>query len=94
MERQDIVRKVVTTITAVLGETNVDENLVLTENTQLFHTGLEFSSIDGVVLVVKLEQLFDIQWPAELLNFDDLLTIGEVSNIIEKCLFQKEVTTK
>ena len=95
MERQEVVQKVRKAIKTVLGETEVDTHLSLREETNIFQTGLEFSSLDGVMLIVELERIFDIQWPDDLLNFDDLLTIGEVSDIIEECLLhKKEVTTE
>ena len=70
---------------------NADANFIFSEDVQLFQTGLEFSSIDGVMLVVELEEIFDIQWPDELLTFDDILTIGQVVDVINNCLNEKKV---
>ena len=85
-----IVDKVIMIIKAVLGETNIKDSFVFSEDVMLFQTGLEFSSIDGVMMVVKLEQEFGVEWPDELLTFNDVLTIGKVSDVMEKILAEKE----
>ena len=43
------------------------------------------------MLVVELEEIFDIQWPDELLTFGDILTIGQVIDVINDCLNEKKV---
>ncbi len=91
MERNEIFKKVIETIKKILGTSNADANFIFSEDVQLFQTGLEFSSIDGVMLVVELEEIFDIQWPDELLTFDDILTIGQVVDVINNCLNEKKV---
>lgn len=91
MERNEIIQKVVEAIKKVLGASNVNANFAFSEDVQLFQTGLEFSSIDGVMLVVELEKIFGIQWPDELLTFNDILTIGQVIDIIDHCLKEKKV---
>ena len=91
MERNEIFKKVIEAIKKILGTSNADANFIFSEDIQLFQTGLEFSSIDGVMLVVELEEIFDIQWPDELLTFDDILTIGQVIDVINDCLNEKKV---
>lgn len=91
MERNEIFQKVIEAIKKILDNSNADANFVFSENVQLFQTGLEFSSIDGVMLVVELEEIFDVQWPDELLAFDGILTIGQVINVINHCLNEKKV---
>ena len=91
MERNEIFKKVIEAIKKILGTSNADANFIFYEDIQLFQTGLEFSSIDGIMLVVELEEIFDIQWPDELLTFDDILTIGQVIDVINDCLNEKKV---
>ena len=91
MERNEIFKKVIDAIKKILGTSNADANFIFSEDIQLFQTGLEFSSIDGVMLVVELEEIFDIQWPDELLTFDDILTIGQVIDVINDCINEKKV---
>ena len=91
MERNEIFKKVIDAIKKILGTSNADANFIFSEDIQLFQTGLEFSSIDGVMLVVELEEIFDIQWPDELLTFGDILTIGQVIDVINDCLNEKKV---
>lgn len=91
MERNEIIQKVVEAIKKVLGASNVNANFAFSEDVQLFQTGLEFSSIDVVMLVVELEEIFGVQWPDELLTFNDILTIGQVINIIDHCLKEEKV---
>lgn len=83
-------QRTVLAIKSVLGQSNVDEDFVFTEDINLFQTGLDLSSIDGVLLAVKMEELFGIKWPNEYLAFDDTLTIGQVLDIITQCLVQNE----
>lgn len=91
MERNEIIQKVIEAIKKVLGASNVNANFAFSEDVQLFQTGLEFSSIDVVMLVVELEEIFGVQWPDELLTFNDILTIGQVINIIDHCLKEEKV---
>lgn len=91
MERNEIIQKVVEAIKKVLGASNVNANFAFSEDVQLFQTGLEFSSIDVVMLVVELEEIFGVQWPDELLTFNDILTIGQVIDIIDHCLKEEKV---
>lgn len=88
MERNEIIQKVILAIKSVLGESEIDDNFIFSEDVKLFQTGLEFSSIDGVRLVVKLEEIFGVRWPDELLAFEELMTIGQVSDIIAQCIMQ------
>lgn len=91
MERNEIIQKVIEAIKKVLGASNVNANFAFSEDVQLFQTGLEFSSIDVVMLVVELEEIFGVQWPDELLTFNDILTIGQVIDIIDHCLKEEKV---
>lgn len=91
MERNEIIQKVVEAIKKVLDASNVNANFAFSEDVQLFQTGLEFSSIDVVMLVVELEEIFGVQWPDELLTFNDILTIGQVIDIIDHCLKEEKV---
>lgn len=88
MKRKEIRNKVIYAIQSVLGENYQDEINNICDDTKLFQTGLEFSSLDGVLLIVKIEEIFNIKWPDELLAFDDILTVGEVVDTISKCIEQ------
>lgn len=55
----------------------------LTEQTKLFQAGLNLSSLDGVLLIVQIEEEFKIYWPDEYLAFYDTMSIGEIISIIE-----------
>lgn len=90
MEREVILSKINADISAILGKIKDNNSMNFSEDMKLFNTGLEFSSIDGVMLVVRLEETFGISWPDELLSFEDVLTIGQVANVVEKCLSKKE----
>lgn len=91
MERSKILQKVIEAIKKVMGTSNVNANFVFSEDVQLFQAGLNFSSIDGVMLVVELEEKFDVLWPDDLLTFNDILTIGQVVDVIGSCLKEKKV---
>lgn len=91
MDREYIKLSIITAIKSVLGETNVNNEFVFSEDTRLFQTGLEFSSIDGVMLIVSLEEIFDIKWPDEYLSFNDVLSIGEIIDVVEKCILKDKI---
>lgn len=86
MELKMIEEKIIFAIYSIIGE--ADTNVTIDSNTLLFQAGLDFSSLDGVMLIVKIEELFNIKWPDELLNFSDNLSVNQlvecVSNIIKE----------
>lgn len=90
MKHDVIVNNIVEVIKEILGDSSEDNNFILSEDMKLFQAGLGLSSIDGVMLIVKLEERFAIQWPDELLTFKDVLTVGQVADVIGQILEQKE----
>lgn len=84
MDRKGIEAQLVCAIRTVLEDQNAEYDI--TSDTLLFQTGLDFSSLDGVMLIVKIEEVFNIKWPDELLHFDDNLTVFELVVIIESIL--------
>ncbi len=91
MTRNDIIQKIIDIVENFINNDDVNRRLIITEKTDLFKDGLEFSSIDAVMFIVNLEEKFGIFWPDELLSFENSMTIGEVADIVTKCLEQKRV---
>lgn len=84
MDLKDIERKVILAIRSTLGKYGEDVEIDL--GTLLFQTGLDFSSLDAVMLIVKIEEIFDIKWPDEKLNFNDTFAVREVVEIVSEIL--------
>lgn len=91
MERNEAIQKVIDIIKNFIKDGDLDKKLILTEKTNLFQDGLEFSSIDAVMFIVNLEEEFEILWPDELLSFDNSLTIGDVADIVVQCVGKKGI---
>lgn len=86
MKREDMyiyVKKIIQSVINEMNESIFSEGLLLHEN------GLELSSLDVVIIIVKIEDFFDIQWPDEYLAFSNI-TIGEILNIVEECILKKK----
>lgn len=54
----------------------------LTVDTPLFYKGIGLDSVDGVTLLLALEETFQIEIPQELLSQDDFSTIGTLTSFI------------
>ena len=88
MESRNIEEKIIQIIRSIIGKSDI--NTMINANTLLFQAGLDFSSIDGVMLVVKIEEVFHVNWPDELLNFSDILSVRELVEIVSSILKEEE----
>lgn len=86
MQRDDIYEKVVRIILEIVNTEESNQNRILSEDMSLLYNGLGFSSIDYIQFIIKLEMVFNIQWPDEYLSVDGDVTIGEITRIIKNVL--------
>lgn len=89
MERVEISQRVIAALEEILDEPDGGEKLAFSEEMKLFHAGLAISSIDGVSFIIRLEEIFGIHWPDDLITFDNVLTIGQVIDVVELCIKQE-----
>ena len=89
MQMSLIEEKVLLAVQSVMGESKVIATL-MDEDILLFRGGLNLSSLDAVMLVVKIEEIFNIKWPDELLNFDNNLSLSEMVKIVNNILGEEE----
>lgn len=84
MKREQIYEKVIGAIQSVINIEEKSQDLFFSEDISLYYNGLNLSSLDYVQFIVKIEELFGIQWPDEFLSVSNI-TIGEVISVIENC---------
>lgn len=67
----------------IIREICGNNDININGSSKLTDIGLEFSSLDDVMLIVSIEEKFSITWPNENLFFNKDITIDDIAKLVK-----------